>query len=340
MISKNIKPYFIDYNRYGDILFLYKFNANTKNRGKIYVKAFNNKKNRWSSAVNLKFENESTKILNFLIDSMDKVHFIFKENNSVKYLGQHFNDFNNMIGSLQLDDQISLGDMASTDYHLFEVDVSLWISWKTNSKLYHLCPTNQANGWTERALFESNEIFNVKYLGSHYKDKSFSKALVTFGVNRNNEAFILGLDDDFLAQEDTKINELNNDIDKTWYGGDDEISDLVDETFSEDEVDKMENDIFYEDEKDLTTENEKGNNEAEVMEPASCIDTEFQQDKEAEDINISNNESLEDRCIVPVEIEDSEKVDNDIVNESQHDEVKDSTKKSFFTRMKDFLTSD
>lgn len=279
MISKNIKPYFLDCNKSGEILFLYKFNANTKNRGKIYIKTFDTKKNRWSSAVNLKFKSENVRILNLLIDSKDKIHFVFKEDNSVKYLGQHFYDFNNMMGSLQLKNQISLGDMAGV-YHIFEIDNSLLISWKRDNKLCQISPENQGDSLIEKELYESNNIFNVKYLGAHYIDKSISKPLVTFGTDRNNKTLILGLDKDFFEEEKTKLSEEDSDLDRSWYGDDEEILDPIDDILTETEEDKEEDfpntadDLLVENEieKDLTISKEEVNSEIEITEPTSYLD--------------------------------------------------------------------
>ncbi|WP_432665357.1 hypothetical protein R9X47_03650 [Wukongibacter baidiensis] len=372
MITKNIKPYFVDYNRNGEILFLYKFNANTKNRGKIYVKIFDGKRNRWSSAVNLKFQNESTNILNLLIDSKDTIHFVFKENNSVRYLDQRINDFNNMVGSLKLNNKINLGDIVDTDYHIFEVDDNLWISWKSNDKLYHLCPKKQASNLTERELLESDNIFTAKFLGTLYKDKSFSKHLITFGTNINNEIFLLGLDSDFLVRKGMKDNEPKDNVDRAWYGDDegDEILDLLDEELDESKAGKIENDVFYKDEetnpqskirevslylddkltteaddlvvedeieKDLTFESKRINNVAKIPEPISYLDDESQNEKEADDMNISTSGNMQDQCIIPVEIETSENTDDEIIDENIQKEVNSSTKKSIFKKMKDFL---
>ena len=347
MLLENTRPYFVDYRKSGDIFFLYK--SNSKNKGKVYVKVFNHKSCKWSSITELNLRKDSTVIKNFLIDSKNNFHFLYGDNGFTEYLNSPFKKPNDISKFNLLSNPTGLINIENACCEIFEAENTLWISWNKEDILHYIYSKDYGESWSEKEEFECSDLYKVKYVGVNYKDLNIEKPLITFGVDRSNLMYLLGMDSDFLKEEDIETDIVDSDIDKATQpiSGDDEII-VEDEAAGEEEII---------DENEVVKEEDQIIDEDEVVEEDQIIDKEAISEDECnentilQDTIIDNEQEIikpqDEKIEENVEIEPSEeavvevKISEEI--ESKEEKIKSPTipttptKKSLIEKLKDFL---
>lgn len=334
VFAKNTRPYFVDYNKKGHIFFLYKY----RNQGKkkIHVRILDPQKNKWTITKDLKFKRDNIDIINLLIDSKDNIHFLYKYKNNLQYTNHPYKDFNRLLKVNVKNKSINLESKENVDYHIFENDNRLWISWNTREFLHYTSSEDYGKVWREKEYLESNETYKVKYVGLEYKGIGITKPLVTFGIDKNSEMYLLGMDRHMLDLEnmelDISLEDLNYDS-ETDNKADEMVSDeqyfsaqnLEEEKITKDfnETDDSHKDMKDEDElqRDFYLENNEpicGDEEIDIVKSEPNIDnaSSFEEDGLGENTHLDQYPSAQTPKEKEIPTESSE------INDS-HEDISD-----------------
>lgn len=344
LISMKAKPYHVDYNENGDIVFLYR--NRELDKSKFFIKVFNTKSCTWSSPMEITFNPPNGIIKNFLIDANSNLHFLYKSAKGISYFNCDTKKLSNLKSSIQSKKFLDLNSSINSQYQLFELDDTLWISWKSEDSLSYCTSKDLGKSWNDREEFEEENTLGVKFIGSEYNDLELKKPIFTICISRDTETYFLGMDIDFLTHEDIHENIYENLEEEDFTQledtpSDNEYNEIIETLDDESARDEEEPTCSFED--DLVDDE---NNELNDIEANFDEDMVLAPDVGINDIPEDPKRTMFDEAMEHCSSEGDESFQEewaeDEINKNvpfTQEKVESKIKKSFIDKLKDFLTS-
>lgn len=201
-LLENRLPYLMDYASNGDIVLLFKMQNNSKLE--LYLRIYSHIYRKWENTIKINLSVNNINITNLFIDSKDNIHIIYecKENtNSVYY---SFENIKNLYKDNKWREYTLIKSEEPIMYKFFEVEEKLWIIWRTKDYIHYKSSADYGKNWTENKIHTIDDITNIHYIGSKYKDISILKSIKTFGNINENSMYLVGLDKNIqICEENT-----------------------------------------------------------------------------------------------------------------------------------------
>lgn len=205
----NNPKYFIEFDSEQNLHYFY-LSQNQKSAS-INTLVFNKKIMKWFEPKSIKLSILNTELLQVLIDTSNKIHFIFKDMNTEQVY--HYSIDNN---SSDKNNKYSLitSSKDTYDFKILEYNRKLCVSWISEDSISYILSHDLGKTWTDISKHPLSKLKELKYINLD-REKTSPKTISSFGYLENNGVFILGINDipkshNNVVKADRTNNKLSN----------------------------------------------------------------------------------------------------------------------------------
>ncbi|RKD27581.1 hypothetical protein SAMN02745883_00510 [Caminicella sporogenes DSM 14501] len=198
--TKNSIPFFIDYDKKGDLYFAFK-NVKAK-KITFNIQVFSSWNKHWTNLSTINLNEEIKDVKSFLVDSNLNFHILYTYNNKAGL----FHSFLSEESLFKFSSLIFMEENEKQKYKFFQIENKLWIVWKFNGTIYYTYSDDFGVNWYREAFLLENDFYDINYIGQKYKNTDILKKISTFGYVNMTDTTLLGIDniEKFLSGNDLK----------------------------------------------------------------------------------------------------------------------------------------
>lgn len=151
---------------------------------------FNSKKMRWIQAKNIELSILNAKLVEAVIDTYDKIHFLLKDINTEQFYHYSIDDSSNTNNKYTL----IISNKDEYDFKMSEHNKKLCICWKSEDSISYITSDDSGETWKDILEHSLPKLIELIYYDINNEVES-TKPVSSFGYIEDNEVFILGIDD-------------------------------------------------------------------------------------------------------------------------------------------------
>lgn len=186
--TNKVIQFFINNSGNHELFFFY--SVNSKESFELSYSYLLNPNSIWQQGGKIYLGNNVRNIYNNCIDSRSNIHFIYKNENDIRFTYHTIKSKNDFEKGISLKNLVNCDENNKVNYNIFEFDNILYITWKTNNTLYYKFSEDYGINWSGPYEKTCKQIFQTSVVGPQYKNINFSNEIVTFASIEKENIYV------------------------------------------------------------------------------------------------------------------------------------------------------